>query len=112
MLPVRIKKDMPISSVLMTVILAITTVMIACIAPTKTSTPHNIEHTEQEPTRASSLPADYIAGGVNNMDPKMYVSHGGSISVNSNSIIFCSLGEEQAIYLGKNGVIAIASLIT
>ena len=40
---------------------------------------NNIEHTEKEPTRASSLPADYIAGDVDNMDPKMCVSHGGSI---------------------------------
>ena len=43
------------SPALMTEILAITTVMIACNAPTKTPTPHNTEHTEKEPTRASSL---------------------------------------------------------
>ena len=41
--------------VLMTGILAIITVMTACNAPKEIPTPHNTEHTEKEPTRASSL---------------------------------------------------------
>lgn len=99
------------SPVLMTGILALTTVMMACNAQTETPT-RNTEHAENAPTqqRTSSLPADYIAGGVYNMAPKICVSHGGSISVDGNGISFCSLGEAEAIYVCQNGTIA--SIIT
>ena len=93
-------------SVLMTGILALTTVMMACNA--QTETPTRTEHAENAPTqqRASSLPADYIAGGVYNMAPKMCMSHGGSISADGNGISFCSLGDAEAIYVCQNGTIA------
>jgi hypothetical protein len=61
------------SPVLMTGILAITTVMIFCNAPAETPTSNNTEYTEKEPTRASSLPADYIATGGYHIGPKVLV---------------------------------------